>query len=149
MCMKGQTCRQHGTIPRRLRLHLWLNDNASWIVGRAENASLHTWRATVPDPWKLNPAWKSLQNKTISWGLQQARRQGWQLYTWKASPGSLSGTETRSYFKKRECTQLTREWIETMARVDLFFCFSGLKKSSFPALYQAGPVLEEIDKIYT
>lgn len=45
--------------------HLWPNGNASWTAVELRTASFHTWRATVPDPRKLNPVQKVTSNKTV------------------------------------------------------------------------------------
>lgn len=41
------------------------------LRGGAETASFHTWRATVPDPRKLNPVQKSLQIKQFGEGVSK------------------------------------------------------------------------------
>lgn len=57
--------------------------------GRAENVSLHTWRATVPDPQKLNPVPKSLQIKQFGDGFS---KQG----------GRVGNSTHKGFSRKRE-----------------------------------------------
>lgn len=103
-----------------------------------ETISLHTWTTTVPDPRKLNPVQKSLQIKQFGEGVSKQGGGAGKAIRKGLLQEAYVVPQQGSYWGLKDCIQLTQVDRNNGKSGLIFFCFSGLKKSSSRPMHQAG-----------